>query len=98
MLNSPHIALEGHAQDAAFFSRENTHMKSSSAASSRGNEITGNSPAKLQSEKPPADAEDRHQVEKLKSPRPEKSFRADWQVLIDEALGDEIADFDDDLD
>lgn len=37
------------------------------------------------------------QEEQLKSPKPEQSLKADWQILIDEALGDELAN-DDDLD
>ena len=72
-------------------------MKSSSATSSRGNEESNHSPQQHQPElSAPDPHNDRHQIEKLKSPRPEKSFRADWQVLIDEALGDEIGAYDDD--
>ena len=33
---------------------------------------------------------DRHKIEKLKSPKPEKTFKVEWQQLIDDALNNEI--------
>lgn len=116
------VAAEGHARDAAYFSRDqnNPSLKSQSPSNNKikachldsqfsrnenefdltqANQSNKHNLSERSLNRPSFEKNlksDRQKIQQLKSPKPEKNLKIEWQLLIDEALNNEDDDDDND--